>query len=374
MSEETRAKLDDDPVCRRIARILDAKRRENEKVLGALKAVDDAWEGLNKEVDAAIGTEFDLMEVERVAVLAAKKRLKKSRVVPVDEGFVLGGKVRDDDKKVGLPGVLVRLVREKDGEEEVLAETVTDQMGNFAGLVPKAKLRAPTAGRGGETLRIEALSKAGERPLFTMKKRLVLEAGKVKEVELEIRSVRKIADRLTAAETVRDSVEESVEVVGRRIASMKASHTAVSRFAGLTRDGLTELREELAVEPPKIVAAVPVAGIEPEPPKEEEKKQDEKEEKPKKPGQKIPVGKTAAKKTPVRKKATKKTPVGKKAAKKTPVRKKAAKKTPVRKKATKKTPVGKKAAKKTLVGKRAAKKKLARKKPSGRKRGGGGGS
>ncbi len=302
MSEETRAKLDDDPVCRRIARILDAKRRENEKVLGALKAVDDAWEGLNKEVDAAIGTEFDLMEVEREAVLAAKKRLKKSRVVPVDEGFVLGGKVRDDDKKVGLPGVLVRLVREKDGEEEVLAETVTDQMGNFAGLVPKAKLSAPTAGRGGETLRIEALSKAGERPLFTMKKRLVLEAGKAKEVDLEVRAVRKIADRLTAAETVRDSVEESVEVVERRIASMKAAHTAVTRFAGLTRDGLTELREELAVEPPKIVAAVPVAGIEPEPPKGEE----EKEEKPKKPGKKIPVRKKAAKKTPAKRTTKKK--------------------------------------------------------------------
>lgn len=265
MSEDRRAKIDDDPVCRRIARILDAKRRENEEVLGALKAVDDAWEGLNKEVDATIGTEFDLMEAEREAVLAAKKRLDKPRTEPVDEGFVLGGKVRDVEKKAGLPGVLVRLVREKDGEEEVLAETLTDQMGNFALLVPKAKLRAPTARRGGERLRIEALSKAGERPLFTLKKSLVLEAGKVEEVELKVPSGPKIEDRLTAAETVRDSVEESLQVVERRITSMKAAHTAVSRFAGLTRDGLKALREELAVEPPEIVAAVPVAGIEPEP-------------------------------------------------------------------------------------------------------------
>ena len=61
-----------------------------------------------------------------------------------------------------------------------------------------------------------------------------------------------IADRITAAEAARDSVEETVASVERRLESMKAAHTATTRFADLTRDGLRELSDAMATEPPPI--------------------------------------------------------------------------------------------------------------------------
>lgn len=178
MSEPRRPQNDDDPVLRRIARILDAKRRNSEEALGALKSVDRSWDELNKEVDQAIGTEFDLLGAEERAVKAARGRLERFQ-----------GEI---------PG------REEMGEEEAEEEA------------EPARRRA--------------------------------------------------ADRAAAAEAIRDSLDESVRAVELRRESMRSAHTAVTRFAELTRESLETLREELSAELPEIPSAVPVAGIElPEP-------------------------------------------------------------------------------------------------------------
>jgi predicted flap endonuclease-1-like 5' DNA nuclease len=261
VSDEKRTDIEEDPVLRRIARILDAKRGDNEQVLGALKGAVDAWEGLNKEVDTAIGAEFDLLTTEREAVLAAQKRLKKPATLPSDEGFVVGGRIFEKEKKAGLPHVVVRVVREREGKEEVLAETITDEMGNFRGLVPAALLEGARDVQ--ETLRIEALTGPQEKPLLVTTKSVRMKAGRAEELDLAVAPSRKLADRVAAAESVRDSVEESVQSVERRLASMKTAHTAVTRFAELTRDGLEALRRDLSVNPPVATAAVAVAGIEP---------------------------------------------------------------------------------------------------------------
>lgn len=86
MSDTSRSQNDDDPVLRRIARILDAKRRDNEEALGALRAVDRSWDKLNKEVDQEIGKEFDLLGAEERAVKAARERLDKPTATGLASG------------------------------------------------------------------------------------------------------------------------------------------------------------------------------------------------------------------------------------------------------------------------------------------------
>ena len=85
----------DDPVQARLARILDAKRRDNADILSALKVAEDSWERLNKEVDTAIGQEFDLINSEQTAVLAARDRLDNPDTDPADKNFVFAGRVFD---------------------------------------------------------------------------------------------------------------------------------------------------------------------------------------------------------------------------------------------------------------------------------------
>ena len=72
-----------------------------------------------------------------------------------------------------------------------------------------------------------------------------------------------IEDRITAAEAARDSVEETVQFVERRLESMRAAHTATTRFADLTRDGLRELSNAITGDPPPIPSSVDIVGIEP---------------------------------------------------------------------------------------------------------------
>ena len=112
-----------DPVTARIARILDVKRRDNAEVLSALKVAEEAWEGLNKEVDTVIASEFDLLATERDAVLAARDRLENPDTEPSEKGFVFAGRVFDRATKAGLPQIIVRVSRERDVTGDPLAES-----------------------------------------------------------------------------------------------------------------------------------------------------------------------------------------------------------------------------------------------------------
>lgn len=305
-----------DPVWRRLAAIVEAKGRENDEAIGTLKALDQRWEGLNKELDLDIGTEFKLAAVEREEALAAKEKLRKGSVAPSDEGFVVGGRVVDENK-AGLPGVAVRVLRGRGAEAKVLAEALTDERGDFAGLVPQALLEELGAGK--ETIRIEALIKPGARPVAVKEKSVAMATGDTETVDLSLSSGREIGDRQRAAKAVEDSVLHNLEVIDSRIVSMKSAHTGLTAFSALTRDGLKSIRADLAVKPPEIAAAVAIGDVEPpEPPEPAE----------------TPARDSGAKKKAVSKKTVAKKKPAKKKSKKVSKKSKAAK-VPVAKKARK---------------------------------------
>ena len=253
---------DTDPVAARIARLLDIKRRDNAEVLSALKVAEESWEGLNKEVDTVIASEFDLLATERDAVLAARDRLEDLDAEPSENGFVFAGRVFDRATEAGLPQLLVRVTRERDTTGDPLVGVVTDAGGMFRALVP-AQLLDPE-GRP-EEVRLDALAPNRPRPIGTLRLTVAMRVGGVEKVELPVGRSPGVAERVSAAEAARDSIDETVASVARREASMKAAHTATTRFADLTRDGLRRLSDAMAGDPPPIPASVPVTGVEPVP-------------------------------------------------------------------------------------------------------------
>ncbi len=254
---------DTDPVTARIARLLDVKRRDNAEVLSALKVAEESWVGLNKEVDTVIASEFDLLATERDAVLAARDRLQNPDTQPSEKGFVFAGRVFDRTSEAGLPQIIVRVSRERDVTGDPLAESVTDAAGMFRTLVPAALLN-PDAGA--EDVRLDAVSPDRRRPIGTVRLKVTMRTGGVEKVDLPIGRSPGVAARVSAAEAARDSIDETIASVERREESMKAAHTATTRYADLTRDGLRELSDAMAADPPPIPPSVPITGVEPAPP------------------------------------------------------------------------------------------------------------
>jgi hypothetical protein len=253
----------DDPVAARIARILDAKRRDNAEVVSALKVAEDAWERLNKEVDTTIGQEFDLLASERDAVLAARDRLETPDDQPIEKAFVFAGRVFDNATKVGLPQVLVRVVRDRDLESDPLATAITDAAGAYRAVVPPEQF--DPAG-GASALRVEALQAGATKPFASQRLEIVMRPGQSQQVDLPVKQIRGLSGNVAAGEAARDSIDETVAAVEKRLESMKAAHTATTRFADLTRDGLRELSEAIASEPPPLdVVPQPEPLPQPEP-------------------------------------------------------------------------------------------------------------
>lgn len=256
MSNDSRG---DDPVVARIARILEAKRRDNADVLSALRVAEDAWEELGKEVDTAIGDEFDLVNAEQQAVQAARGRLVEPEFEPSEQHFVVVGRVFERDSQTGLPQVLVRITRERSDAAGPVAEVVTDAGGAFRALLAVAD-GGPNAAA---SLRLEALTSTGGRPLAVVRRDVRLEAGGVERVDMPVARTRGIADRVTAGEAAGESIDEAIAAIELRLDSMRAAHTATTRFSELTRDGLRELSDALAVDPPPVTPAVPLDATEP---------------------------------------------------------------------------------------------------------------
>jgi hypothetical protein len=254
---------DVDPVALRIARRLDAKRRDNAEMLSALKVAEEAWERLNKEVDTVIGQEFDLQSTELDAVRAARDRLEEPDTEPTEEGFVFSGRVFDRASGTGLAQLLVRVVRDRDVEAEPLAEAVTDASGGFRAVVP-VHLFDPTGAE--MPLRVEAHQRGVEKPVGSLKLTLPMKPGGVEKVELPVRQTRATAGNALAGEAARDSVEETLASVERRVESMKVAHTATTRFSELTRDELRELSTAMASDPPPIEGGPPAPPAPPAPP------------------------------------------------------------------------------------------------------------
>lgn len=250
----------EDPVAVRIARILEAKRRDNEEVLSALNVAEEAWERLNKEVDTAIGQEFDLLATERDAVLAAKDRLDNPDTSPSDQGFVFTGQVFERTTKAGLAQILVRVLRERDVTGDPLAEVVTDAAGRYRALVSAQQI---DPGGAPAPIRIEALAARAGKPIGTDRRTVAMQVGGVEQVDLPVGRVRGVADRVSVAQAARDSIDETVASVERRLESMKSAHTATTRFSDLTRDGLRALSDAMATDPPPIASSVPIVGVGP---------------------------------------------------------------------------------------------------------------
>jgi hypothetical protein len=249
----------DDPIVARIERIVEGKRRDNAEALSALKVADDAWGPLGKEIETAIGDEFDLVNAEREAVEAAKGRLVEPEVTPSEEGFVVAGRVFERESKTGLPGVLVRIAPERGAEGGALAEVVTDAGGAFAAVLPVPGPDASPA----TSLRVAAHTTAEGRPVAVAQREVRLEVGGVEQIDLPVARNRGIADRVAAGEAAGESVDGTITAIERRLESMRAAHTATTRFSELTQDGLRELSEALAVDPPPVEPSVPREAVEP---------------------------------------------------------------------------------------------------------------
>jgi hypothetical protein len=256
-----------DPVQARIARILDAKRRDNAQILAALKVAEDAWDGLNKEVDTSIGAEFDLLSSEHDAVLAARDRLDSPDTEPVEEGFVIAGRVFVAATKVGLPQILVRVVRDHDTTNDPIATAITDAAGAYRAIVPPEQFNP----QGAETpVRVEASQALVAKPIAIARFSVVLAAGGVQAVDLPVKQIAPVGGAVAAGEAARDSIDETVATVEARLASMKLAHTAATRFADLTRDGLKELSAAMATDPTPIDPGPPPPPPPPEPEPEPE--------------------------------------------------------------------------------------------------------
>ena len=261
----------DDPVQARLARILDAKRRDNADILSALKVAEDAWERLNKEVDTAIGQEFDLTSSELTAVLAALDRLDSPNTDPSGKSFVFAGRVFDAVSKIGLPQMTVRVLRERDQTGDPIATAITDAAGAYRAIVPPEQFDPS-----GEAtaIRIEAIAAGGARPVALHRVSVVLTSGGVERVDLPAKQSRAVAGKAAAGEAARDSIEATIETVKQRLKSMQAAHTATARFSDLTRDGLKELSAAMASDPPPIdpgpTPPAPGPGPTPEPEPEPE--------------------------------------------------------------------------------------------------------
>ena len=256
----------DDPVQARLARIFDAKRRDNADILSALKVAEDSWERLNKEVDTAIGQEFDLISSEQAAVLAARDRLDSPDTDPVEKQFVFAGRVFDATSKVGLPQLTVRVLREGDQTGDPLATAITDASGAYRAIVPPEQFDPS-----GEAtaIRVEAMHASLVRPVALERVSLVLAPGGVQQIDLPVKVSRTVGGNVAAGEAARDSIEATIQTVQQRIASMQSAHTATARFSDLTRDGLKKLSAAMATDPPPIVIEgqppEPGPGPEPEP-------------------------------------------------------------------------------------------------------------
>jgi hypothetical protein len=256
----------DDPVQVRLARIFDAKRRDNADILSALKVAEDSWERLNKEVDTAIGQEFDLIGSEETALLAARDRLDNPDTDPDDKNFVFAGRVFDATSKIGLPQITVRVLRDRVDTGEPIATAITDAAGAYRAIVPPEQF-----GPSGEetAIRVEALQAGSPRPVALKRISLVLSAGGVQQVDLPVKRIRPVGGNVAAGESARDSIEAAIASVKQRRESMQAAHTATSRFSDLTRDGLKELSAAMESDPPPIDPGPPPEpgpGPGPEPP------------------------------------------------------------------------------------------------------------
>jgi hypothetical protein len=252
----------DDPVQVRLARILDAKRRDNADILSALKVAEDAWERLNKEIDTAIGQEFDLISSEETAVLAARDRLDSPNSDPAEKSFVFAGRVFEETSKVGLPQITVRVLHERELGEP-LATAVTDAAGAYRAIVPPERFEPSDVAT---PIRVEAIAAGGVRPVALHRIAVLLTSGGVEQVDLPVKQSRAVGGNIVAGESARDSLEATIATVQQRLASMKAAHTATTRFSDLTRDGLKELSAAMSTDPPVIdIGDRPATPPEPDP-------------------------------------------------------------------------------------------------------------
>jgi hypothetical protein len=298
----------------RIKNIIESKRNENEEVVGTLKALESSWNELNKKFDEEIKAEFDLMAVEEQAIERAKSLLQKNPCAPIEKNaFVIAGKVVDEESAVGLPGLLVRVVR----KQEALPETLTDPFGNFTVKISldildetSVKLeKLPDNVRFPEHLK-DKISYDSSKKLITFRgvmtekekkilqklsvdesyreaieilfqrtqnsgkiskevltffvfsdpeklvaknpKELYIQPGKVEDVTIPIRCGSKLADHLEGGKSVKDGVENDAKMVSLRLENMKEAHTAIGRMAEISLKDVQTIIKDLSVPPPDL--------------------------------------------------------------------------------------------------------------------------
>lgn len=247
MADTRLPETDADPVSLRLQRIVEAKRADNEAILGELDRLDADWTKLNKDVDGVIDAEFDAMELEGQAADDAVRDLEQQRAAPVPGGFVLAGKILESREKVGLPGMLLQVAARVRDQPVTLGEARTDALGSFS-LTFESKLLG-TLGEGSHEFSFSVFSAPGVL-VHGEDQTVTVRAGRVQHVVLTLRQVTDLSDRIAAGKSVRDSVRDNASVVAGRLDNMRSAHTAVTELALRTRAELKTLREQLSAAPP----------------------------------------------------------------------------------------------------------------------------
>lgn len=250
MQEKTAFTIDyENAVHERLKNIIDSKRSENEAAVGRLKSLESSWNDLNKSLEQEIKAEFDLMVLEEQATERARSLLRKNCVPVKKNAFVIAGKVVDAESMVGLPGLLIKIVKNRCKEQEVLTESRTDPFGNFTGTISPDNLDDKNCGKKVLTFLVFSDPKT---LVHSEDKPMQIKRGKVEHVTLAIPCGANISDRLEGGKAVRDSVEKDAEVVSLRLTNMREAHTAVNRLAAVSLEDLQILSEELSIDPPDL--------------------------------------------------------------------------------------------------------------------------
>lgn len=248
MKETHIPKLNIDPVALRLARILEGKKAANEDVLAKIKSLTGSWEKLNKALEGDIKGEFELMELEAQALVETLGDLKKNSTKPDRNAFTISGKVLSAKEKIGLPNVLVLVLKRIGRKTSPLDKAITDNLGNFVFRLDKDAFTDDNRTK----LDVEyQVFSSDDTLLFSDLKSLSPRLGGLAQATLAVDETDVVSNQLEAGKAVKDSIVDSQKLIASRVENMRSSHGALAKMTSITREELDTLYGALAVPPPE---------------------------------------------------------------------------------------------------------------------------
>jgi hypothetical protein len=257
MKETHIPNLNVDPVAKRLERIVEEKKAANEEALGKIKSLTGSWEVLNKSIEEDIKGEFEVMDLEDQALVEALGDLKKNRTKPDKGAFTITGKALSAKEKIGLPNVVVLVLKRVGRKTSPLDKTVTDNLGNFVFRLGKDAFTDNN--RIKLDVEYQVYSSDGTLLLSEIKS-LSPRLGGIAQATLAVDETDVVSNQLEAGKAVKDSIVDSRKLVASRVENMRSAHSALAKMTSITREELGTLNKALAVAPPEIKTVISKPG------------------------------------------------------------------------------------------------------------------